>query len=230
MNDKHRNWLYERFREIKNSQEEKLLSPDEACEYRKTVFEIHIKLTLEEIIELKHPISVDSQPTHPNETYLDQTLLQSAMNNSVIEVFISYSHKDDELREELVIHLASLRRQGKIEAWHDRAIEAGEEWEAQIKGRLESAQIILLLISPPFIASDYCFDVEMQRAIARHHEGTARVIPIILRPSDWKESPFSKLQVLPKDAKPVTQWDDRDSAFLDVVQGLRRAVDSLTKK
>jgi hypothetical protein len=87
-----------------------------------------------------------------------------------------------------------------------------------------------ILISPPFMASDYCYDVEMERAIARHDEGHARVIPIILRPCDWKDSPFSKLQALPKDAKPVTQWGDRDSAFLDVVQGVRRAVDSLAKK
>ncbi|MGB8699999.1 MAG: TIR domain-containing protein [Thermosynechococcaceae cyanobacterium] len=157
------------------------------------------------------------EPSQPNPT-------------APIEVFISYSHKDETLLEELVTHLANLRRQGKIMAWHDRAIEAGEEWAAQIKGNLESAQIILLLISPPFIASDYCYDIEMQRAIARHKEGTARVIPIIIRPSDWQDSPFSKLQVLPKDALPVTQWSDRDAAFLDVVQGIRRAVESLSQK
>jgi TIR domain/CHAT domain len=150
--------------------------------------------------------------------------------NSPIDIFISYSHKDDDLREELVIQLSNLKRQGKINAWHDRAIEAGEEWETQIKSNLESAQIILLLISPPFMASDYCYDIEMERAIARHNEGTARVIPILLRPCDWKDSPFSKLQVLPKDALPVTKWGDRDSAFLDVVQGIRRAVESLAKK
>jgi len=147
-----------------------------------------------------------------------------------IEVFISFSHKDDDLREELITHLANLKRQGKIAAWHDRAIEAGEEWEAQIKGNLESAQIILLLISAPFMASDYCYDIEMQRAIERHDAGGARVIPIILRPCDWRGSPFSKLQILPKDGQPVTQWSDRDTAFLDVVQGIRRAVDSLAKK
>jgi TIR domain/CHAT domain len=147
-----------------------------------------------------------------------------------VDVFISYSHKDDDLREELVIHLSNLKRQGKIAAWHDRAIEAGTEWEAQIKEHLESAQVILLLISPPFMASAYCYDVEMQRAIERHQAGTARVIPIILRPVDWKDTPFSALQALPKDALPVTKWGDRDSAFLDVVQGIRRAVESLPKK
>ncbi len=149
------------------------------------------------------------------------------LQKTPIDVFISYSHKDDELLEEFVTHLANLKHQGKITAWYDRAIEAGEEWEAQIKGQLESARIILLLISPPFMGSNYCYDIEMQRAIARHNQGTARVIPIILRPCDWKDSPFSKLQVLPKDAKPVTQWSDRDTAFLNVVEGIRKAVNSL---
>jgi len=77
------------------------------------------------------------------------------------------------------------------------------------------------------MASNYCYDIEMQRAIERHDAGNARVIPIILRPCDWKGSPFSKLQILPKDGKPVTQWSDRDSAFLNVVEGIRRAVDTL---
>jgi formylglycine-generating enzyme required for sulfatase activity len=147
-----------------------------------------------------------------------------------IKVFISYSHRDDELKDTLITHLANLKRQKKIAAWQDRAIEGGQEWEAQIKQQLESAQIILLLISPDFMASDYCYDIEMERAIARHDARTARVIPVILRPCDWKDSPFSKLQALPKDAKPITQWSDRDDAFLDVVQGIRRAVESPIKK
>jgi hypothetical protein len=147
-----------------------------------------------------------------------------------LQVFISYSHKDEELREELDIHLANLKRQGKIQAWHDRAIEAGAEWDAEIKHQLETADIILLLITPRFIASNYCYDLEMQRSIQRHDEGNARVIPIIGKPCDWQDSPFSKLQVLPKDAKPVTKWDDRDEAFLNVVQGIRRAVETLQAK
>ncbi|NJK41326.1 MAG: toll/interleukin-1 receptor domain-containing protein [Acaryochloridaceae cyanobacterium SU_2_1] len=147
-----------------------------------------------------------------------------------IKVFISYSHRDDELKTAFMTHLANLKRQQKINAWSDRAIEGGEEWDTHIKQQLESAQIILLLISPDFMASDYCYDIEMQRAIARHDAGTARVIPVILRPTDWKDSPFSKLKALPNDGKPVTQWSDLDSAFLDVVKGIRTAVESLTKK
>lgn len=148
---------------------------------------------------------------------------------SSIEVFISYSRKDDKLRKELITHLALLKREKKITDWSDRAIEAGEEWETLIKSKLESARIILLLVSPPFMASDYCYDIEMKRAIARHDAGTARVIPIILRPVDWKGSPFSKLKILPTDGKPVTKWSNKDSAFVDVVQGIRQVVDSLLK-
>ncbi len=144
-----------------------------------------------------------------------------------ITVFVSYSHRDEEFKDELVAHLANLKRQGKIRAWQDRDIEAGTEWDAEIRQQLESAEIILLLISHYFINSDYCYDLEMRRAIERHQEGTARVIPIILKPCDWQETPFSKLQVLPKDGKPVSQWGDRDEAFLNVAQGIRRAVESL---
>lgn len=145
-------------------------------------------------------------------------------------VFISYSHKDEDLRKELDIHLANLKRQGRIQAWHDRAIEAGNEWEVEISQQLEAAEVILLLISPQFIASNFCYEREMYRAMQRHEEGTARVVPIILKPCDWKDMPFSKLQALPKDAKPITKWDNQDEAFLNVVEGIRRAVESLSKK
>ncbi|WP_448603995.1 tetratricopeptide repeat protein [Thermoleptolyngbya sp.] len=147
-----------------------------------------------------------------------------------LTLFVSYSHRDEALKDELIVHLANLKRQGKIAAWQDRDIEAGTEWDVEIKQQLEAAEVILLLITPRFLASDYCYDLEMQRAVQRHDEGNARVIPIILKPCDWQGSPFSKLQVLPKDAKPVTQWTDQDEAFLNVVQGIRRAVESLHAK
>ncbi len=145
---------------------------------------------------------------------------------SPLSVFISYSHRDEDYKDDLVVHLATLKRQGKIRAWQDRDIEAGAEWDAEIKQQLESAEIILLLITPRFLASDYCYDLEIQRAMQRHEEGTARVIPIIVKPCDWQGTSFSKLQVVPKDAKPITKWDDQDDAFLDVVKSIRRTVES----
>ena len=151
-------------------------------------------------------------------------------NPDPLSVFISYSHRDEDFKDELVVHLASLKRQGKICAWQDRDIEAGAEWDAEIQQQLESAEIVLLLITPRFLASDYCFDLEMQRAVERHDEGSARVIPIIIKPCDWQGTPFSKLQVVPKDAKPITKWGDQDEAFLDSMKGIRRAVESLQAK
>lgn len=144
-----------------------------------------------------------------------------------IEVFFSYSHKDEALRDELEKHLTILKRQGVITAWHDRGIVAGEEWEGEIDEHLNSALVILLLVSADFLASNYCYEIEMMRAMERHEAGEARVIPVILRPCAWKGADFGKLQALPKDAKPVASWSNQDEAFLDVEQGIRKAVEEL---
>lgn len=145
-----------------------------------------------------------------------------------IEVFYSYAHADEVLRDELDKHLSILKRGGVIQDWHDRRIGAGTEWAGQIDAHLNTAHIILLLISADFLASDYCYDVEMTRAMERHHAGEARVIPVILRPVDWQGAPFGKLQALPTDARPVTSWANRDEAFKDVAQGIRAAVAEIT--
>ena len=140
------------------------------------------------------------------------------------ELFYSYSHRDAELREELERHLSILKRSGLVHVWFDRAIDAGTEWAGQIDEHLAKADIILLLISADFLASDYCYDVEMKRALERHQAGAAVVIPIILRPVDWSGAPFAKLQCLPSHAVPVTSWANRDEAFRDVAEGIRRAI------
>ena len=144
-----------------------------------------------------------------------------------IEVFFSYAHEDEDLRDELEKHLSTLKRQGVITDWHDRKIGAGTEWEGEIDTHLNTAHVILLLISADFMASDYCWDVEVKWAMERHEAEEARVIPIILRPVDWEGAPFGKLQALPMDAKPVTSWANRDEAFLDVARGIRAAVEAL---
>ena len=144
-----------------------------------------------------------------------------------LRVFISYSHKDETLRAELETHLKLLQRQDLISVWTDRKIAAGEEWKGKIDDNVESAGIILLLVSADFIASDYCYDVELKRALERHDAGNARVIPIILRAVDWHCAPFGKLQALPKDGKPVTLWTDKDSAWNDVAAGIRNVVEQV---
>ena len=143
------------------------------------------------------------------------------------EVFISYSHKDRKFRDELATHLSNLRNQRVISDWYDGDIPPGTEWKTQIMDHLQTAQIILLLISADFMASKFCYSIELQEAIARHDAKQARVIPIILRPTDWEGAPFEKLQVLPSDARPVSAWSSRDAAFKDVVAGIRRAIQDL---
>ncbi|MHC5854510.1 toll/interleukin-1 receptor domain-containing protein [Nostoc sp.] len=152
----------------------------------------------------------------------------SVSSTASIEVFFSYAHEDEKLRDELAKQLKLLERQGVISAWHDRQIVAGSEWGSAIDTHLDSAQVILLLISPDFLASDYCFDIEVKRAMERHKAGEAVVIPVILRPVDyWQETSFGKLQALPTNAKPVTTWDNRDEAFRIVAQGIRKAIEEL---
>lgn len=138
-----------------------------------------------------------------------------------IEVFYSYAHADEALRDQLEKHLAVLKRQKVISAWHDRLITAGEDSANEIDQHINSASIILLLVSADFLTSDYCYEIEMTQALGRHKAGETRVIPIILRPCDWQKSPFGKLQALPKDAKPITTWADRDEAFLNVAEAIR---------
>src|SRR2546421_11257368 len=141
-----------------------------------------------------------------------------------VSVFYSYAHEDEALQQQLETHLSLLRRQGLISEWHDREILPGAEWAGEIDAHLQTASIILLLISADFLASDYCYDEEMTRALERHKRGEARVIPIILRPCDWKTSPFAQLQCLPGDGKAVTTWQNSDEAFRTIAEGMRRII------
>ena len=144
-----------------------------------------------------------------------------------VEVFFSYSHQDEQYRDKLAKHLSILQRQGVISGWYDGDISAGAEWDKEIKAHLDSAQIILLLISDDFLASDYCWEIELTRAMERHKAGEAIVIPVILRPVDWQDSQFSKLQALPKNGKPITTWENQDEGFLSVAQGIRQVAKQL---
>lgn len=153
------------------------------------------------------------------------------MISNPVEIFFSYSHKDEAFREQLETNLSMLKRQGLINPWTDRMITAGEEWKGEIDENLKLANIVLLLITANFLASDYCYDIEMKRAMAMHETGEVCVIPIILTPVEgWEHSPFSKLQVLPRDGKPVTQWSDRDEAFVNVAQGIRKSIERIRRQ
>lgn len=139
-----------------------------------------------------------------------------------ITVFFSYSHKDEDLRDKLATHLKLMERTNVIDAWHDRAIPTGSEWDKAIKTELLQADIILLLISADFLASNYIWDVEVKTAMERHEAREAVVIPIVLRDCDWFDAPFGKLQGLPKDAKPVTSHSNMDEAFTFITRKIKR--------
>ena len=146
-----------------------------------------------------------------------------------IRVFYSYSHKDEKLRDKLETHLSLMKRNGEIAGWHDRKIIAGGQWSGEIDAKLEAAGIILLLVSADFLASDYCWNVEVKKAMEQHASGKAVVIPIILRPCEWHQALFGKLQALPKDAKPVTDWRSQDKAYTDIAAGIRRAIGEINR-
>jgi hypothetical protein len=152
---------------------------------------------------------------------------QQAPTNQ-ITVFYSYAHADERLRKQLETHLGLLRQQGIIATWHDRQIVAGTDWAQELDTHLSTAAVILLLISPDFLASDYCYGVELRKALERDAAGEARVIPILLRPvADWDTAPFARLAVLPTNRKPITRWRHRDEAWTDVAGGIRRAIEHL---
>ncbi len=137
-------------------------------------------------------------------------------------LFVSYSHEDEKHRRRLATELRPLERDGLVEVWHDRRILPGDDWKGKIAERLETADLILFLVSPDLLASDYVHDVEARRALERHQAGEARVVPVLVRPTEnWRSSPLAGIQVLPSDARPVTDWPSKDRAWADVVKGLR---------
>jgi tetratricopeptide (TPR) repeat protein len=144
-----------------------------------------------------------------------------------IKLFYCYAREDKSMRDELEKHLSNLKRQYHLTNWNDREILPGENWTQAIDKHLNTAHLVLLLISPDFMASDYCYGKEMSKALEREKAGNCRVIPIHLRPTDWEGAPFSHLQMLPTDARPVTSWIDRDSAFWDIAKEIRKALKEL---
>lgn len=151
------------------------------------------------------------------------------MLNDTIEVFISYSKQDKELRNELLAHLRPLETKGII-TWFDRQILPGTEWDEEIKARLNAADIILLLISSDFLATDYCTQVEITEALRRHKAGEAIVMPIILRHCSWQHTPLVAIQAYPEKAKPIKSWGDIDEAYTDVVDGVYLAATQIKKR
>jgi hypothetical protein len=148
----------------------------------------------------------------------------------LVKIFFCYAHQDESLLNKLKSHLRPLQRQGLIDVWHDRDISAGTEWEREISRHLDEANIILLLISPDFMNSDYCYSVEMTKALERHGEGKAYVVPIILRPVMWGKAPFAHLQALPSNGRAITILQNRDAGFANIAQHIETIVMTILSK
>jgi internalin A len=177
-----------------------------------------IELDVQELLN-----GVDLEGTRRKKSVMDE-------RRQSVRLFYSYSHKDEGLRNELETHLKLLQRRGLIDTWQDRKIEAGDDWKRRIDDNLERADIILLLVSSDFIASDYCYEIEMKRALERQEKGEAVVIPVIVRDVNLKDAPFAGLQSLPKDRLAVAEWKSRDSAWRDVSEGLEKVVEGIREK
>jgi TIR domain len=147
------------------------------------------------------------------------------MARSPLRVFYSYSHHDRRMLERLYAHMVMLRREGLITEWYDGAIDAGSEWRDEIARELEAADVILLLVSADFLASEFCYEQEMLRAVERAHRGDALVIGVMMRAvAGWERSPFAEFQVVPQDGRPVSKWSNADDAYRHVVERIRSAI------
>jgi hypothetical protein len=149
-----------------------------------------------------------------------------------VKIFYSYSHKDEELRDMFEVHMSGLKRAGYIEQWHDRKILPGSYWDRDINSNIEAADLILFLVSSDFLSSDYCYNVEVIKAINRHNLQECVVIPIILRHCDWEGAPFEHIQGLPKDMHPITSkyWHNIDEAFTYIAKELRKIIKNISNK
>lgn len=139
-------------------------------------------------------------------------------------IFISYSHKDQKYMQKLLTHLSALKRSEQVDVWYDHNIDAGQEWAKEINTNLQTADVILLLVSAFFLQSDYCYSLEMKHALKRHRDNNACVIPVLVRPAEWEDTPLHDLQAVPRGARPVQSWSDEDEAFLSIIQDLKNAI------
>lgn len=147
-----------------------------------------------------------------------------------LKVFISYSHKDETYKDTLDEHLALLKRKEVIDTWNDRRLIPGQKWETEISENLLDSDIIIFLVSSSFISSDYCYGIEMKKALEQHNSGDSIVVPLIIRPCDWASADFGSIQGLPKDANPVSKWENEDDAWLDAVNGIKKLISSIGEK
>jgi hypothetical protein len=142
------------------------------------------------------------------------------------KAFISYSHIDERVLERLHVHMAVLKRDGKISSWYDKEILAGGNLDANISSTLNDSDIFLAIVSPDYLNSQYCYEKEFQEALKMQERSEIIIVPIIAEPCDWKSSPFGKMKAIPKDGKPISEWTNENNAYLNIIDELRRLLDA----
>ena len=147
-----------------------------------------------------------------------------------MEAFISYSHKDSEYLERLKVHLANMKRQNLITEWTDNEIHAGDSIDEDVLRKLNNSEVFIALLSPDYLASKYAYEIEFKKAQELQENGSLIIVPIIVEPCDWQKTPFGVLKALPKDGKAISEWTNENNAFLNVIDELRRLIESPFKK
>jgi hypothetical protein len=170
----------------------------------------------------------DSKEIEEEHYFNTKNKLQSEIMEK-IKLFISYAHDDETYKDELIKHLSGLKRNGVIEEWNDRYIIPGQEWDAEIKQKLNNSHIVIFLISSDFMASNYINDVEIKNTMDRHNNNEIIIIPVIIRHCDFKSLGLNKFQALPKDANPVKSWIDQDEAWVNVIEGIKSTIGNIDK-
>ena len=180
------------------------------------------KLAFSEVLTRNREAFVAAARRGPLREPVPNAAQEALRQGEPLRVFVSCARRDSAFLQQLLTHLTILQRQGLITMWHDRSILPGEPWSQQIDLYLAEADVILLLVSADFLASDYVYQRELPRALARHAAGECQVIPILIRPVDWSATLLARLQALPSNGQAVTAWTNQDAAWVDVVQGLQR--------
>lgn len=201
----------------------------------KLKFSRNIETRPEEKYRLDSLIANDEQARQGIDSRLDalesklESLSQTEYRTCPAELFYSYAHEDEDLLGKLEKYLAQMKRDGLIKTWYDRKLVPGSEWDQSISDRLNRADMILLMVSPDFLASDYIQSRELKIAMQRHERDEAVVIPVILRPIDLNDTSFYGLQALPANAKAVTLWDNIDQAFVSIAKGIKLVAQALNR-
>jgi hypothetical protein len=151
------------------------------------------------------------------------------MTRGPLQLFLSYARQDHDMAADLRAHLAPLRHEGIVSDWYDRDLVAGADWDSEIRNRLDTADLVIALVSAEFLSSPYAYDVELAHALDLHHRDRLRLIPVIVRNCRWQDLPVARLNVLPAAGRPVTSWDNRDDAWVSVVTGIEAAAREVVK-